>query len=731
MTIHMQALSRRSFLVSSGAAGVAVTFGAFDGVLPAAAATGPFKPNAWVFIDGDGAVTIMSAAVEMGQGTMTSLPVCVAEELDADWNKVRVVTAPDDEKTYGNPKFFDHMVTVGSRAVPGYYEKVRLAGAQARKIILANAADTLKVPVAELSTNAGTVVHAKSGRKLSYGDVAKTAMLPNPLPQATAADLKPASQFRYIGKDLPRVDIPLKVNGKAVFGIDTQLDNMLYASVLHAPVQGEKPDKIDDTGAKSVKGIIAVTPLPHGVAVVGDTIEATMKAKALLKVTWSQTSPARQHSNESLAGDYAKIANDWSHAAVDMVKTGDAAGAIGTAAKVLSANFTADHVAHCCMEPLNATAIVDGDKVHLWTSNQSVIDMQLAGSIAAGTTPDKVKVERPLLGGGFGRRTDWDVALEAVALAKSMPGKAVKVIWSREDDIQQDMWRPLAVQRLEVGLDAKGDIVGWRHRIVAASYLARAIPPLFKKIGGKDLVSASGGDFRYAVPAQHVDYVRAQSGFEVGAWRGVAAGYTKFAVETMMDEIADAKGVDPIDLRIAMLQKQPRSVAVLQAAAQMSNWKQKRPAGRAIGVAYSDAVESHTAAVVEVSLDSQSGQIRVHHVWAAVDPGTVVQPKNVMAQMEGGIIFGLGAALKEQINLKNGEPQESNFDSYPILRMSEVPPIEVKVISTDNPPSGIGEAGVPVVAPAIANAVAKLTGGKRLRQLPMSPERVKVVLRGA
>lgn len=731
MTIHMQALSRRSFLVSSGAAGVAVTFGTFDGLLPADAATGPFKPNAWVFIDGDGSVTIMSAAVEMGQGTMTSLPACVAEELDADWNKVHVVTAPDDEKTYGNPKFFDHMVTVGSRAVPGYYEKVRIAGAQARKIILANAADTLKVPVAELTTNSGTVIHAKSGRKLSYGDVAKTAKLPDPMPQATAADLKPAAQFRYIGKDMPRVDIPLKVTGKAVFGIDTQVDNMLYASVLHAPVQGEKPDTIDDAAAKAVKGVVAVMALPRGVAVVGTTIEATMKAKAALKVTWSQTSPARQHSNDSLAAEYTKIANDWSHASVDMVKTGDAAGAIGGAAKVLSANFIADHVAHCCMEPLNATAIVDGDKVHLWTSNQSVIDMQLAGSIAAGTTPDKVKVERPFLGGGFGRRTDWDVALEAVTLAKAMPGKAVKVIWSREDDIQQDMWRPLAAQRLEVGLDAKGDIVGWRHRIVAASYLARAIPPLFKQIGGKDLVSASGGDFRYAVPAQQVDYVRAQSGFEVGAWRGVAAGYTKFAVETMMDEIAEAKGVDPLDLRIGLLQKQPRSVAVLQAAAQMANWKQKRPDGRALGLAYSDAVESHTAAVVEVSLDSQSGQIRVHHVWAAVDPGTVVQPKNVMAQMEGAIIFGLGAALKEQINLKNGEPQESNFDSYPILRMSEVPPIEVKVISTDNPPTGIGEAGVPVVAPAIANAVARLTGGKRLRQLPMSPDRVKVALRGA
>ena len=291
-TIHTTALSRRSFLVSSGATGIAVTFGSFDGVLPADAA-GPFKANAWVFIDTDGIITIMSPAVEMGQGTMTALPLVLAEELDADWSKVHVETAPDDEATYGNPKFFDHMVTVGSRAVPGYYEKVRLAGAQARKIILANAAETMKVPVGELSTEPGTVVHAKSGRKLSYGEIAKTAKVPDPLPQATAADLKKSSQFRLIGKDVDRVDTPLKVNGAAKYGIDTMLPNMLYASVLHAPVQGEKPDKIDDSAAKAVKGVTGVMALPHGVAVIGHTLEATMKGKAALKVTWTTTSKAR------------------------------------------------------------------------------------------------------------------------------------------------------------------------------------------------------------------------------------------------------------------------------------------------------------------------------------------------------------------------------------------------------------------------------------------------------
>ena len=728
--IQTHALSRRSFLVASGAVGVAVTFGSFDDVQSADAA-GPFQPNAWVTIDSDGVVTIMSPASEMGQGAMTALPAMVAEDLDADWSKVRVVQSPDDVKTYGNPLFFGMLITVGSRAMPGYYEKLRIAGAQARKILLVNAADTLKVPVDELTTEPGAVVHAKSARKLGYGDIAKTATVPNSIPNATKADLKPIAQCRFIGKDLPRVDVPLKVNGAAKYGIDTQLPNMLYASVLHAPVQGEKPEKIDDAAAKAVKGVVQVTALPSGVAVVGETVEATMKGKAALKVIWSTTSAARNYTTSAnTAEEYRKLASDWTQKSVDMVKEGDAAGAISSAAKVLSAEYLSDHVAHICMEPMSATAVVNGDRVEIWASNQSPSEMKHIGAHFGGTTEDKVKVNTPFLGGGFGRRTDGDEVAEAVALAKTILGRPIKVIWSREDDIQQDMWRQFAAQRVEVGLDASGNIVGWRHRVVAQSYLARAIPALFEKTGGKDVVSAGGGDFRYAVPNHQVDYIRAARGIEIGAWRGTASGYTKFAIETILDEVAGAKGVDPLDLRLVLLKDHPRSLKVLQTVAEIANWKQKRPDGRALGIAYSDALNTYTAAVVEVSVDQQSGQIHVHHMWAAVDPGIAVQPKNVVAQMEGAMTFGLGAALIEQINLKNGVPQESNFTEYRVMRMSDVPPIEIKVVSTDNPPTGIGEAGVPVVAPAIANAVAQLIG-KRLRQLPMLPSRVQAVIKGA
>jgi isoquinoline 1-oxidoreductase subunit beta len=725
-TIISTALSRRSFLVSSGALSIAVTFGGFD---QAIAATAPFEANAWVTIDADGIVTLMSPASEMGQGAMTALPALIAEDLDADWSKVRVVQSPDDVKTYGNPLFFGLLITVGSRATPGYYEKLRIAGAQARKVLLANAAAAWSVPVEELSTEPGVVVHAKSGRRIGYGDIAKSATVPNPVPEATKDDLKPLAQCRYIGKDLARVEIPRKVNGTAIYGLDTQLPDMLYAAVLHAPVQGEKPETIEDAATKALKGVVQVTPLPHGVAVVADTIQTAMKGKAALKVTWSKTSPARSYNTSAnTAEEYRKLAADWSQKSVDMMREGDASAAIGGAAKVIAADYFSDHVAHVCMEPMNATAVVKGAGVEIWASNQSPSDMKMIGAHVGGTTEDKVTVNTPLLGGGFGRRTDGDEVAEAVALAKTLPGRPIKVIWSREDDIQQDMWRPLAAQRVEVGLDANNNIVGWRHRVVAQSYIARAIPPLFEKMGGKDIVSASGGEFRYAVANHQVDYIRAARGIEVGAWRGVASGYTKFAVETMIDEIAAQKRVDPLALRLELLSAQPRSIAVLKAVAEMAGWGKPRNDGHALGLAYSDALNTYTAAIVEASVNAQTGAIRVHHMWAAVDPGVAVQPKNIMAQMEGAMIFGLGAALIEQVNLVNGEPQQSNFHDYRVTRMSDVPPIEIKVMATDNAPTGIGEAGVPVVGPAIANAVAQITG-KRLRQLPMLPDRVLAALK--
>lgn len=725
--LQSQALSRRSFLVATGSFGVAVAFGSR---LDAASAATSFAPNAWVTIGEDNIVTIVPPAVEMGQGVRTSLPLILAEDLDVEWSKVRLAETPDDDTIYGNPIFNHQLTTVGSLAVTGYYDVLRQAGAQARKVLIANAAAAWKVPADELTTEPGMVVHAKSKRKISYGDLAKTATVPNPLPEVTKTDLKPNSQFRLIGKDTGRLDVPSKVNGTAQYGIDTELPDMLYASVLFPPVQYEGPDQIDDAAAKAVKGVVKIVPLQPGpgviggVGVVAETIDAAMRAKSLLKVTWTKKAQAQNYDDERVLQDYRAIAADWSKPGVEMVSAGDADAAIKNAAKVVSVDYLSDHVSHVCMEPLNVTVKADNGTIDIWSGNQSPSTMKILGMIVGKTTPDKVHVHTKLLGGGFGRRTDGDDMVQALILALNVPGRPVKMIWNREDDIRNDKLRPLTAQHIEIGLDAANNIVGWRHRIVNESYFARILPPdLFAKIK-KDIVSGGGGEMSYAMANHRVEWVRAPRGIDVGAWRGIAAGYTKFAIETLMDELAELKKMDALDYRLSMLKSEPRAAAVLRKVGQMSNYWGKRHNGRAVGIAYSDALHSHTAVAAEVSVDSNSGQITVHHLWAAVDPGTVVQPKNVEAQMMSAMTFGLGAALRERITIKDGVIQETNFDGYQVMRMSDIPPMDIAVISTEDHPTGIGEAGVPAVAPAIANGVAQLTG-KRLRHLPMTPDRVK------
>jgi len=517
---NARALSRRSFLVSTGAFSVAVAFGTG---LDTATAAAEFNPNAWVTIGEDNIVTIVAPMVEMGQGVRTSLPLLLAEDLDADWSRVRISATPDNDKVYGNPIFNNQLTTVGSFSVTGYYEKLRLAGAQTRKILIANAAAAWKVPAEELSTEPGMVVHAKSKRKISYGDIAKTATVPDPLPEVTKADLKPASQFRFIGRDTGRVDVPSKVNGTAQYGIDVQLPGMLYASVLFPQVQYEKAEQIDDAAAKAVKGVVKIVPLPSGVGVIAETIEAAMKAKGLLKVTWSKSTPAQGYDDDRVLQDYRTIAADWSQPGVEMVKTGDADEALKGAATVLAADYLSDHVAHMCMEPLNVTVKAENGVIDVWSGNQSPSTMKILGMIVGQTTPDKVHVHTQLLGGGFGRRTDGDDMVMALILALNMPGKPVKMIWSREDDIRNDKLRPLTAQRIEIGLDADNNILGWRQRIVNESYFARILPPdLFAKIQ-KDVVSGGGGEMSYAVANHRVEWVRSARGIDVGAWRGIAA----------------------------------------------------------------------------------------------------------------------------------------------------------------------------------------------------------------
>ncbi len=722
--LRATALSRRSFMVGAGGVGITVVFGDIPEALAQGAKT--LKPSAWVTIATDGTVTIVSPAAEMGQGVMTSMPALVAEDMDADWTKVRVVQAPADAKSFGNRLFGGAMTTGASRTTQGYYQQLRLVGAQTRKVLLASVAQEWKVPVGELSTEPGRVVHAKSGRKIGYGDVAKFATVPNPLPEVTPADLKPVAECRLIGKNIPRIDVPSKTNGTAKFGIDTQLPNMLYGTVLRTPVQGEKPERIDDAAAKAVKGVVQIVPLPYGVGVVAQTYEAAKKGKEALKVTWSTTAKARSYTSDQVLKEYLAAAQDTTKPAVTVLKNGDPDAAFRSAAKVIKADFLADHVAHACLEPMNATAKVDGDRIEIWTPTQSPTLAQVFGARMGGTTPDKVTVNTTLLGGGFGRRLEPDFTIDAVLLAKAVSGRPVKVIWSREDDIQNDKYRPMTAQHFEVALDAQNNITGWRHRLVGESIYARFAPPLFQQGGGKDPPFHDGAEVKYAIPSHLVEFAREQRGVDVGLWRAVGPGYTKLGIECLLDEVAKMKGVDPVQFRLSLLANEPRAANVIRTVAQMADWNRKRE-GRFLGMAYSDFWNTHCAQVAEISLNRNSGEIRVHNMWCAVDTGVAVQPANVIAQIESSIVYGISHALYEQINFKNGEVQESNFHDYRVLRMSEAPVIQVGVIQTNNPPGGIGEAGLPPVGPAIANAVYAATG-KTLRHFPFLPARVKTAI---
>ncbi|MGO6998618.1 molybdopterin cofactor-binding domain-containing protein [Rhizobium leguminosarum] len=728
------ALSRRSFLVTVGGTAVTVAFASLSSVAleaaTAQAATGDFTPNVWVTIASDGIVSIISPASEMGQGVMTSVPLLIAEDMDADWDMVRIVQAPADAEKYGNPNFRGAQLTAGSDTTRGYYLPLRLVGAQTRKILLAIAADRLNLPVGELTTEPSRVVHPPSGRSLGYGEIAATGELPDVLPQVSEADLRPIDQCRYIGRmDVNRIDVPSKVNGTAKFGIDVELPDMLYGAVLRSPVPGEAPESIDDAAARAVKGVIQVVPLRNGVGIIGESYDAARRAKEVLNVTWTNSSLVRRYNSTRLVEAYRDVGRDLAQAGVISHTQGaDAAAAIAGAARVIAADYLNDHVHHVTMEPMNATALVSNDSVEVWAPTQGPGTAQDLAARIGGTTPDKVKVHTTLLGGGFGRRAEQDFVIEAVLLANAVQGRPVKVIWSREDDVRHGKYRPLAAQHLQVGLDASGNIVGWHHRLVADSILARISKDRFQRAGGQDSLVTDGTIHNYRVPAHLVQFVRQDNGQDVGSWRAVGNGYTKFAIECVIDEVAAAKGVDPVAFRLELLSEQPRARKVIEAVAAMAEWDRPRD-GRALGIAYSDAFEAHCAEVAEVSLDRESGEIQVHNVWCAIDPGVAIQPLNIEAQVAGAIVHGASHALYEQLNIVDGEVQESNLDTYRVMRMSEMPQIHVRIMPTpENRPAGIGEAGLPPVGPAIANAVARLTGGVRLRHYPFLPERVKAAL---
>ena len=720
--IVFQGIPRRAFLLSGGAAAVAVAFGA----LPknAFSQAGPYSPNGWVRVGTDNIVTIYAPAAEMGQGVMTAMPLLIAEEMDLDWNRVRIEQAPYNPKVFGNPLFGGNMLAGASRTTRGYYTIMRLAGMQGRQIMVDSAAAKWGVPVAECTTEPSAVVHKGSGRRMTYGEIAAFAEVPANAPNFTPQQLKPMSQFRLIGKDVPRVEIEDKVSGRATYGIDVRMPGMLYATVLRAPVNGERALSVNDADAKKVAGVRQIVPLPYGVAVVADTYPAALKGKQALKVEWSQGSKARAYTTDKVIPEYVQRVRNLEDKGTTYEAHGDARGAIDKSAKRLTAEYTSVNLTHATMEPQNCTARVDGDRIEFWAPTQSPFGVFLAAVKGAGFKPENVRINVTFLGGGFGRRAENDYALDAALIARAVPGKAVKAIWSREDDIRYTKPRPLTVQRLEAGLDAQGNLTGLHFRIVGESIYRRFAPPAFNASGGKDLPLCEGAyEPTYHYPNFALEQLLEARGVDVAVWRSVGGGYTKFALETFVEEVAAAAGKDPIAFRLQLLEKDPRGQTVIREAIALADWNRKRPAGRALGLAYSDIWETYIAMVAEVSVDRKTGKVTVHELWSAVDTGVALQPANIRAQIESAAVWGV-SALSEKLTYKEGMAQQSNFHDYPVLRMNEVPKVTTKVIVTDNKPGGIGEAGLPPVAPAVANAVFKLTG-KRLRDLPFKTETLK------
>jgi isoquinoline 1-oxidoreductase subunit beta len=716
--------SRRSFLVGAGAFTVSMSFvGSAASQANTSQAAKNFSPSLWITVGTDGAVTLTSPVSEFGQGVMTSVPLIFAEEMDLDWGRCKVVSAvvrPSvNASALGNPMFGGAMITGASRTTQGYWKPMRMAGAQARAVMIANAAARWGVPADQVTTAPHACVHAASGRRLSYGEIAAFATAPAAMPVVQEAQLKKLANFRLIGKDLPRVDGFEKVTGRAKYGIDQRQNGMLYASVLHAPVQGETPVSVDDAAAKAMKGVKNVVRLPHGVAVVADNTWTAFQAKRALKVTWTTTSKARSYSSDKAMPEFVARARNAADTGVAMGSHGDTENALKSAAKRVEATFTSEHVSHVCLEPMNATAVVRGGKLEVWAPSQSATTATgISSSPLGGFKPEDITVHIPLMGGAFGRRIEVDFVLDAVLVAKAMPGTPVQVVWSREDDVMRDKVRPMVVQQISAGVDGQGNLIALKHKMVGESIFGRFLPDAFKAGGGKDEPVCEGFEINYGVDNRLAQYLREERGVDAGFWRGVGGGYTKFAIESMIDELARNANKDPLEYRIGLLAKQPRAQAVLREVAAMAKWDGGKAKGnRALGLAYSDVWNSHCAMIVDVSINGSN--IVVNEIWSAVDCGIALQPGNIARQIEGSAVWGVSASLKEKLTVVNGEFQQSNFHDYQVIRNNETPRINVKVMPTDNNPGGVGEVGIPTVAPAISNAIASING-KRLRALPFT-----------
>jgi isoquinoline 1-oxidoreductase beta subunit len=727
--IHKTEITRRGFMVGTAGFTFCVASGLPFG--EAAAAQGKdVTVNPWVTISTDDTIAIMSPAAEMGQGSLTSLPLILAEELDADWSKVRVIVAPPNDELYKNP-VFGYMYTAGSNAVTAYFKDLRRFGAQVRKVLLTNAARHWSVPVEELTTAPNVVIHERTGRRLSYGQIAAFAEIPGKAPDVAENELKKPDQFRLIGKDVMRVELPGKVNGTAQYSIDVQMPGMLYGAILRSPVEGAAPDTIDDEQLKSIAGMVRIVRLPYGVGVIAETPWAAFSAKDALKVTWTRTGKAWGFNSDKALVGFAAAARDLSRPAKLWAKQGDAPAVLQTAATIVEGEYRNDLVYHAQMEPLNAVAAVspNGDACELWCGVQSKTIAVTVAANALGVAPDKIKYHDMLMGGGFGRRghRDEEYVHDAVMLSNAVK-KPVKMMWTREDDVHNGRFNPLSAHYLRAGFDASGKLIAFHHRKACDEVTAFQDPVRYERQKGRDGIAFNGLDAPYyEIPNRLAEGVPQESGLRTSSLRGIAHLTNIFAIESFMDELARKRGIDPATFRRDLVKGNPRAVNIIDTVNRMGEWGKKRD-GSALGFTYMNYSGTQIALVAEVSVDRKTGELRVPKVWVALDPGITVQPDNIIAQTESSVIYGLGFALSERITIEDGAVRESNFYDYRVPRMNQIPEIFIEVVPTNNHPTGVGQMATPLVAPAIANAVVELTG-VRLRHTPMTPDRVLAALK--
>ncbi len=709
-------ISRREFLKTT-LAGAGLTIAAsitpFGSRLLSAEEVkkGLFNPNVWIRITPDNIVTIVVNKSEMGQGVSTSLPMIAADELDANWKQIRFKEAPGGKK-YIDPNL-GMQLTGGSTSVRHMFEPLRKASAAAREVLRSAAAQTWGVPVNECAASKNTVRNTKSGKSLTYGQLCEKA---SQLPVPENPTLKDESQFKIIGTSLPRLDVPDKVSGKAIFGIDSFVPDMLYAAIARPPAYGAKAISYDKEAAEKIQGVQKVATIDHGIAVCATSPDLAWKGRDALKAKWDKGSNPGLN-NETLEKTFLEHLQQEGAIAVNK---GNAENALNQSVKKIEATYVLPYLAHVTMEPMNCTAQVSENRCDIWVPTQNQSGTLEVAQKLTGLKPEQIHIHTTYLGGGFGRRGFVDYVEEAVQISKAT-GKPIKLIWTREEDIQNDSYRPGYGCTIKGGVDDKGRMTAWSHKIVVQSIFERFAPQMIQN--GIDPAAVGGiAEMDYEIPNLHVEYVKMELPIPVGFWRSVGNTQNGFTKETFVDELAYAAKKDPLEFRLNHL-RNPSARRVLQVVAEKAGWGKPAKKGEARGIAHHFSFGTHVAQVAEISVNKKDGSIRVHRVVCATSCGRMVNPNIIVAQMRGAIIMGLSAAMKEKIDFANGGVQTANFHNYNELRMDEVPEIEVHLVKTKDTMGGIGEPGLPPIGPAVANALFK-AAGVRMHRLPMTPENV-------